>query len=121
MRYLLAIALLVTAACKTPVANDPASLCAAMCEHISACGGQNGFDSVKACATSCEADSRQSLEACRAPMAAYERCMIALPCADVKAAVGVAIPDPLPCATEIEALLACEPREPHAPFIEFQF
>jgi hypothetical protein len=95
------------------------SPCAAFCEHLAACSPLARFEGAAACTRQCEADPRQQAGPCREPRIAYERCMLDVACDDIRRTRD-ADPKAGPCATEVAAILACEPTTSPQP-IEFQF
>lgn len=99
--------------------DDDRSPCARLCDRLGACEVP-AFIGAAACTRDCEDDARQREGPCRAPRLAYEACVEALACPDVRAVHGLGGDQPGPCAPERHAVIACEPSEP-TPFIYFQF
>jgi hypothetical protein len=97
------------------------SPCAALCERLATCGPAPDFAGAQACTKTCEDDPRQRAAPCQAPRLAYERCVAALSCEHVRQLADLSSATTGPCGAEIQAVLACEPSEPAAPFIYFQF
>jgi hypothetical protein len=104
---------------KAPI--EERSPCAALCEHLAACGPGADFPGVAACTKTCEDDPRQQSGPCQEPRLAYERCVVALSCEEVRARNDVEIAKTGPCGAETRAVIACEPEAPAEPFIYFQF
>ena len=100
---------------------DDRSLCAALCEHVAACGSRKDFIGVAACTKDCAEDPRQIAGPCREPRLAYEACAVTLPCAELQAMEVAPLDAPGPCADARKGLLACEPDAPLPPQIDFQF
>jgi hypothetical protein len=103
-----------------PAADDRPP-CAALCEHLDRCHALEHLPGVAECTRICETDPAQTSDPCRTPRIAYERCMAALPCDQVKASAELEAAKAGPCGKEVAAVLACEPSLPVAPFIYFQF
>ncbi len=108
------------ASAPSPPAQDR-SPCAALCAHLDACGPAPDFPGVDACTKTCEEDPRQEADPCRDPRLAYERCVTALPCDQVRARNDLDVAKTGPCGAETRAVIACEPESPAEPFIYFQF
>jgi hypothetical protein len=104
---------------KAPV--DERSPCAALCEHLAACGPDADFPGVAACTKTCEDDPHQQSGPCQEPRLAYERCVVALSCEQVRARNDLEVAKTGPCGAETRAVIACEPEAPPEPFIYFQF
>jgi hypothetical protein len=108
----------------TSTAQAPAdehSPCAALCEHLAACGPNADFPGVAACTKTCEDDPHQRSGPCQEPRLAYERCVVALTCEQVRARDDLEVAKTGPCGAETRAVIECEPESPPAPFIYFQF
>lgn len=98
-----------------------ASPCLGLCERIAACGPSPDFPGIAACTQTCETAPEQVAGPCREPRIAYERCMTAAPCEDVRASSNIRTAEGGPCVAEREAVLTCAPPDPPTPFIQFQF
>lgn len=103
-----------------PTNAAQASPCTLLCERIAECGAPPSFAGVASCTRTCADDPKQTAGSCREPRIAYERCMIAASCDDVRASADLAAAKQGPCGAAIEAVLACDPVA-SAPAIDFQF
>lgn len=99
--------------------DDDRSPCARLCDRLGECDVPE-FIGVPTCTRDCEDDPRQREGPCRAPRLAYEDCVAALSCPDVRGAREAAGDESGPCAAERRAVIACEPDD-GPPFIYFQF